>query len=193
MDKYDLLRTGVPIHEIRTRPKKATSVHRIDLKEGARPLKLRPTTIPMSAPMLEIAKELLRDHLELGIIEEAPRECPWGAPVILLRKGGNRPGVKNQWRLVTDYRGLNKLTVDQTYTPPNIRDVIDDLKDCKYFSKSDCVGGFYQMELDKADREKTAFTIKTPQGNKQYMFTVASLGLQGCPSSYQLWMEDVLD
>jgi hypothetical protein len=43
LDKYDLLRTGVPIHEIRTRPKKATSVHRIDLKEGARPLKLRRT------------------------------------------------------------------------------------------------------------------------------------------------------
>ena len=107
----------------------------------------------MSAPMLEIAKELLRDHLELGIIEEAPKNCPWGAPVILLRKGGNRPGIKNQWRLVTDYRGLNKLTVEQTYTPPNIRDVLDDLKNCKYFSKSDCVGGFYQMELDKADRE----------------------------------------
>ena len=89
-----------------------TSVHKIDLKEGAKPLKLRP--IPMSAPMLEIAKELLRDHLELGIIEEAPKNCPWGAPVILLRKGGNRPGIKNQWRLVTDYiyRGLNKLNVE---------------------------------------------------------------------------------
>ena len=53
LDKYDLLRTGVPMQDIKNRPSMPTSVHNIDLKEGAKPLKLRP--IPMSAPMLEIA------------------------------------------------------------------------------------------------------------------------------------------
>ena len=61
---------------------------------------------------------------------------------MLLRKGGNRTGVTNQWRIVTDYRGLNAVTKKSTYTPPAIRKVLDDLVHNKVFSKSDNVGGF---------------------------------------------------
>ena len=44
---------------------------------------------------------------------------------MLIRKGGNREGVTNQWRIVTDYRELNKRTKSSRYTPPNIRAVLD--------------------------------------------------------------------
>ena len=112
---------------------------------------------------------------------------------MVIRKGGNRPGIKNQWRIVTDYRGLNKLTVDGTYAPPVIRDLLERLVGKKFFSKSDNVGGFYQLPLLPEDYEKTAFVVPTPTGQKTYMFTVASLGLQGCPSTYQQFMEEVLE
>ena len=63
----------------------------------------------------------------------------------------------------------------------------------KFFSKSDNVGGFYQLPLLPEDYEKTAFVVPTKTGQKTYMFTVASLGLQGCPSTYQQFMEEVLE
>ena len=42
---------------------------------------------------------------------------------------------------------LNAVTKKLTYTPPAIRKVLDDLVHNRVFSKSDNVGGFYQMVL----------------------------------------------
>ena len=165
-------------------------MHHIPLKDGAVPVKRRP--IPMSAGEQAIVIELITDLLDKNYIEETSNSSLWSAPIILLRKPGNRIGITNQWRIATDYRALNELTKGSTYSPPPIRDMIDDLKGKKIFSKSDNVGGFYQMTLAPEDREKTTFSIQTPQGIKSYFFKVACLGLQGCPSSYQAWMENVI-
>ena len=166
------------------------AIHKIPLKDGALPVKRR--AIPMSAGEQAIVMELLKDLLEKNYIEETNNSSLWSAPIILLRKPGNRVGLTNQWRIVTDYRALNELTKGSTYAPPAIREMIDNLKGKKIFSKSDNVGGFYQMTLAPEDREKTTFSVQTPQGIKSYFFKVACLGLQGCPASYQAWMENVI-
>ena len=191
LDKYDLMRTEVPVEDIRNRPHLQSSYHKLTLKKDSKPFRQRAR--PLSAEQMEVAQEIIRDAMHLGIMAEAPKGCLWGAPIMVIRKGGNRPGVKNQWRIVTDYRGLNKLTEDGTYAPPVIRDLLERLVGKKFFSKSDNVGGFYQLPLLPEDYEKTAFVVPTKTGQKTYMFTVASLGLQGCPSTYQQFMEEVLE
>ena len=49
------------------------------------------------------------------------------------------------------------------------------------------------MGLKPDDRDKTTFVCKTPEGHTEfYRFKVACLGLAGCPSAYQEWLEDVM-
>jgi len=45
--------------------------------------------------------------------------------------------------LVQDYRKLNQVTIkDKTPLPPLIREVIDKLKEAKYFNKLDLIWGY---------------------------------------------------
>ena len=191
LDKHDIMRTEVPVQDISNRPELQSAFHKLTLKPGAKPFRLRAR--PLSAEQMVVTQEIIQDAMHLGLMLEAPRGTLWGAPIMVIRKGGNRPGVKNQWRIVTDYRGLNKLTEEGKYAPPVIRELLERLVGKKFFSKSDNVGGFYQLPLLPEDYEKTSFVVPTPQGTKTYMFTVASLGLQGCPSTYQQFMEEVLE
>ena len=188
LDKYDIMRTEVPMKDILERPD--PTYHTIPLVDGAEPVKKRP--ISHSDPKTQIIQALIQEFVNQGQVEPGNLNSPWGAPVILLRKAGNRPGLTNAWRLVSDYRGLNAITQKSTWAPPSIRDIMDDLVGARYFSKTDCVGGFYQLPIHPNDKEKTTFRIRTNKGMEAYQFTVSSLGLQGCPASYQSFMEKVV-
>jgi hypothetical protein len=103
MDKRDIFRTEVPIGEILDREIKMT--HKIPIKQGEEPAKIRP--IPVSGPKLAVLQALVKNLLEAGVIEKGNINSEWGAPVLLLRKGGTRPGLTNSWRIVCDFRQLN--------------------------------------------------------------------------------------
>ena len=188
LDKHDVLRTSVPMENIMEREN--PTFHTIPLQEGAEPVKIRP--ISYSDPKLQTIQALIQEMVNVGTLSKGDLNSPWGAPVLLLRKAGNRPGLTNSWRLVCDYRGLNAVTKRATWSPPTIRDIMDDLVGCRYFSKTDCVGGFYQLPIHPEDKDKTTFRIRTYQGMEAYRFNVSSLGLQGCPASYQTFMENVV-
>jgi hypothetical protein len=142
-----------------------------------------------------ILQELLQELLQKGYISPAPANCPWAAPIFLLKKGnGDAPGPASaRWRIITDYRALNALTTPSTYVPPSVREILDSLVHKKIFSRTDNLSGFYQSALAEEDREKTTFTCFTPQGRKSYFFNVSCLGLQGAPASYQLFMENCIE
>jgi len=189
LDKYNILRDQVPVDEILSR--EDPSYHSIPLVEGATPVKVPP--IPVSADKLDIMRSLIAELVKIQVLEKGNLNSPWGAPVLLLRKAGNRPGLANAWRLVCDYRGLNAVSKKNTWSPPAVRSIMDDLVGCKYFSKTDNVGGFYQLPILPIDKEKTTFRIRTENGYEAYQFNVSSLGLQGCPGSYQSFMESVIE
>ncbi|GFT86228.1 hypothetical protein TNCV_2419971 [Trichonephila clavipes] len=87
--------------------------------------------------------------LDEGIVQ--PSESPWSSPVVLVRK------KDGSWRFCVDYRKLNSVTKKDVYPLPRIDDTLDCLKGAKFFSSMDLRSGYWQIEIDEADREKTAF------------------------------------
>ena len=85
-----------------------------------------------------------------------------------------------EWRLVVDFRDLNKITVGDRYPLPNIQDNLDRVGRAKWFTAIDLLAGFHQLEIDELDAHKTAF--QTPWG--QYMYIRMPMGLKHAPSTF---------
>ncbi|UYV71389.1 hypothetical protein LAZ67_8002928, partial [Cordylochernes scorpioides] len=151
--------------------------HRIDT-EGAKPIKHKPYRV--SAKEREIIKEQIDEMLRDGIIR--PSSSPWSFPVILVKK---RDG---KYRFCVDYRKLNDVTVKDVYPIPRIDEVLDTLQGSKYFSVIDLKSGYWQVEVEEKDKEKTAFT--TAHG--LYEFNVMPFGLCNAPATFERNMENML-
>src|SRR4051812_22971625 len=83
----------------------------------------------MCTEELIVLKKQLVKLEEDGIIP--PSTSPWGAPCLFLKK---KDGTS---RLVQDYRGINKKTIQNKYPFPNINDLFEQLNGAKFFSKLD--------------------------------------------------------
>lgn len=127
-----------------------------------------------------IISEEVSKMLGRGVIQ--PSESPWSSPVVLVKKkDGN-------WRFCVDYRRLNKITKKDVYPLPRIDDTLDCLEGAKYFSSMDLYSGYWQIEVDEADREKTAFV--TPE--ELYEFKVMPFGLCNSPATFERMMDILL-
>ena len=93
------------------------------------------------------------------------------------------------WRFCIDFRKLNDVTHKDAYSirylasmRPGVFIWFDP------FITLDLASGYWQVELEEADKEKTAFS--TAEGH--FEFNVMPFGLTNAPSSFQRLMSCVL-
>ena len=151
--------------------------HHIDTG-GHPPIRQRPYRV--SEAQRGIIEEHIDDMLSRGIIQ--PSVSPWSSPIILVKK---KDGTD---RFVVDFRRLNSVTRKDSHPLPLIQDALDALHGTTYFSSMDLLSGFWQIEVDNASREHTAFATHSGL----YEFLVLPFGLTGAPSTFTRLMECVL-
>ncbi|UYV64395.1 K02A2.6-like [Cordylochernes scorpioides] len=128
----------------------------------------------------KIISDQINSMLKNGIISHS--SSPWASPIILVKK------KNGTFRFCVDYRNLNSVTVKDQYPLPRIDDCFDSLHGARYFTSLDLCSGYWQVEVEEQDREKTAFI--TPDG--LYQFNVLPFGLCNGSATFERLMDTVL-
>ncbi len=118
--------------------------------------------------------------LDRGVIEPCQSSC--ASPVVLVTK------KDGSTRFCVDYRKVNEVTRKYAYPLPRIDDTLDALRGSQYFSTLDLYSGYWQVKMDPADIDKTAFI--TRQG--LFRFTIMPFGLCNAPATFERLLELVL-
>ena len=105
----------------------------------------------------------------------------WITNLIFVKKKDGR------FKMLIDYRVLNKLTIKNRYPLPRIDDQPDQLVGSRVFSLLYLAQGYHQIQNLEEDVPKTAFRI--PFGHHQ--FKVLSFGLINAPATFQKVMNRI--
>ncbi len=122
--------------------------------------------------------------LQNGVIEES--SSPYAFNVVVVeKKDGAGEGMD---RLCINYASLNKCTISDRYSLPNINEMLSSFWRSKWFTVIDLVSAYWQIQLRKKDRPKIAFLTR----NRQYQFKIMLFGLNNAPATFQRLMNKVL-
>ncbi|KAL0187224.1 hypothetical protein M9458_018894, partial [Cirrhinus mrigala] len=148
--------------------------HHINLSDNT-PFKQRAR--PIHPQDVDAVRRHLKELLDAGVIRES--ESPFASPIVVVKK------KNNDVRLCIDFRKLNSQTIKDAYALPNLEEAFSVLSGSKWFSVLDLKSGFYQIEMEEADKQKTAFVC--PLGF--YEFNRMPQGVTNAPSTFQRLME----
>ena len=119
--------------------------------------------------MKEVVRNEILKLLEAGIIYPVA-DSQWVSPVHCVPKKGGITVVPNDkdelilqriiagYRMVIDFRKLNKATKKDHYPLPFIDQMLERLSKHTHFCFLDGYSGFSQIHVSKEDQEKTTFT-----------------------------------
>jgi len=89
--------------------------------------------------------------------------------------------------LVQDYRKLNQVTIKDKMPLPLIREVIDKLKEAKYFNKLDFIWRYNNVQIKKDNEWKVAFLTNKGLFRPQVIY----FGLCNSPGTFQKMMNSI--
>lgn len=175
--ELDKIKQRFPSYAKQGRGKTHLLQHTIDTGD-ALPIKQR--HYPYSPAIQKKLEQAVDQMLEEGIIQES--ESGWSSPIT--------PVIKpEKVRLCLDARKVNSVTKPFAYPLPNIGGLLSRLGETVYISSVDLKDAFWQIPLDEASREKTAFTIP---GRPLYEFVVMPFGLSNAAQRLCQLMDKVV-
>ena len=140
----------------------------------AKPIKLRWRRL---APIKQAAvDEAVSSMLQRGLIRHS--FSPWSSPIVVVAK--KSPDGSPKFRVCTDYRNLNQVTVKDSFPLPDVTRILEELNGNSWFSTLDLTSGYLQVPVATRDQAKTAFT--TRDGHYEYL--VLPFGLTNAPSQF---------
>ena len=117
--------------------------HKINLMEDA-PKELNAKTYAMTIKEDKVLNQWLDEQLKAGLIKES--KSRYAASYFYI------PKKDGSLRLVQDYRKLNQVTIKDKTLLPLIGEVIDKLKEAKYFNKLDLIWGYNNVRIKEEDK-----------------------------------------
>ncbi|CCE32194.1 uncharacterized protein CPUR_06054 [Claviceps purpurea 20.1] len=164
-------------------PHRGKADHHIRLRKGpdgaAPELPWAPLYNMPREQLLEIRKQIV-DLMDKGWIRASSSSA--AAPVLLIKKAGGG------WRFCVDYRALNKVTDQDRYPLPLIKETLRSLAAARWFTKLDVRAAFHRLRMAEGDEHLTAF--RTRFGLFEWL--VCPFGLAGVPATFQRYINSAL-
>lgn len=136
-----------------------------------------------------IRPELKRQLAELeqaGLIQKSQSSIAF--PMLMVKKKSTTSNGQVQYRLVSDFRILNREIKYANYPLPQINQILDNLRGSKYYTSLDLASSFFQIKLKPEQKKITTFS--TVFGT--YNYTVLPQGLNVSPSTMQRLADNIL-
>ena len=152
--------------------------HKINLIDNSKPAFVPNFRLPVSRR--NIVESLIKDMENQGIIKESL--SPYNSPLLLV------PKKDGKWRIVIDYRHLNKDTIPDRMPMPNFDEVLSRLNGAKIFSALDLLSGYHQVPLSEESKQCTAFSTH----NQHWQFKIMPFSLCNVPLTFVRLMHQVL-
>ena len=152
--------------------------HKINLMNEA-PKELNAKAYAMTLKEEESLNQWLDEQLKVGLIVES--KSRYAASCFYI------PKKDGSLRLVQDYRKLNQVTIKDKMPLPLIGEVIDKLKEVKYFNKLDLIWGYNNVRIKEGDEWKAAFLTNKGLFEPRVMY----FGLCNLPGTFQRMMNSI--
>lgn len=119
------------------------------------------------------------------------QSSPYNAPSFCVEKDPTHPDPKKHWRMVLNFRPVNRLFPPMPTYFPRVPDILRRLSGAQWLAAADLTAGFHQIAVHPDDQHYLVVTDPRDR-NRKYRFTVWPFGFAWSPFAMQRFGEPLV-